>query len=244
MRARTKYVLAIVLAAGTLASGALAQEKPIASAKAELAAYDINHETNLIGTVLAYTPTTQTPPLGAHVTLQTSAGVVDVHLGNARLLTANHFTIQNGDIDGFGYGGILFDASDKMKEHNFKNEACNVRFNNDMIGVLTISGSLVDVEECFFEGGSIGIYDIATLGGDRFQADNFEAQTGVEALNEGIGIVTTGGVGVLVEDCMVADAQSFGVYLNDGKGDKYRFNSFINDPVTIVGGIEEGTSDL
>jgi len=97
MRARTKYVLAIVLAAGTLASGALAQEKPIASAKAELAAYDINHETNLIGTVLAYTPTTQTPPLGAHVTLQTSAGVVDVHLGNARLLTANHFTIQNGD---------------------------------------------------------------------------------------------------------------------------------------------------
>jgi hypothetical protein len=50
-----------------------------------------------VGTVLAYTPSSTTLPLGAHVTLQTTGGVMDVHLGNARLLTANHFDIQAGD---------------------------------------------------------------------------------------------------------------------------------------------------
>jgi hypothetical protein len=59
--------------------------------------YDLKREGTLVGTVIAYTESSTTPPLGAHVTLQTPGGVVDVHLGNARLLTANHFSIQAGD---------------------------------------------------------------------------------------------------------------------------------------------------
>src|SRR5260370_12274332 len=37
------------------------------------------------------------PPLGAHVTVQTAAGQVDVHLGNARVLLASHFQLNPGD---------------------------------------------------------------------------------------------------------------------------------------------------
>jgi hypothetical protein len=59
--------------------------------------YDLKREGTLVGTVITYTESSTTPPLGAHVTLQTTGGVVDVHLGDARLLTANHFNIQAGD---------------------------------------------------------------------------------------------------------------------------------------------------
>lgn len=152
-------------------------------------------------------------------------------------------TIQNGDIDKFGAYGVLFSAGDKVKEHNFKNQCENVRFNGDEVGVLTVSGSLVDVEDCFFEGGSIGIYDVASLGGDRFQKNSFEAQAGVEALNEGIGLVTAGGVGVLAEDNLFADAQTMGAFFGD-KDDRLRFNSFINDHIKFTGGVSAGFGDL
>ncbi len=59
--------------------------------------YDLKREGTLVGTVIAYTESSTTVPLGAHVTLQTAGGVVDVHLGDARVLTANHFSIQAGD---------------------------------------------------------------------------------------------------------------------------------------------------
>ena len=59
--------------------------------------YDLKREGTLVGTVVAYTEFSTAPPLGAHVTLQTPGSVVDVHLGGARLLTANHFNIQAGD---------------------------------------------------------------------------------------------------------------------------------------------------
>lgn len=97
MQMRTRKWLTIVMAAGMFAGVAMGQEKTLASATARPRAYDVNRETTLIGTVQAYTPDAQTAPLGAHVTLQTSSGVMDVHLGDARLLAASHFTIQSGD---------------------------------------------------------------------------------------------------------------------------------------------------
>jgi hypothetical protein len=54
--------------------------------------------------------------MGAHVKLQTSSGAMDVHLGNAHLLTAGHLSLAAGDsvsITGenvpFG-GGTIFAA--------------------------------------------------------------------------------------------------------------------------------------
>ena len=90
-----KTMLWIAVAA-LFSAAALAQEKsPQPSAR--FGAYDMNHEGTLIGTVIDFQPSPTTPPFGARLTLQTTAGVVVVHLGDARLLTANHLTIQSGD---------------------------------------------------------------------------------------------------------------------------------------------------
>lgn len=62
-----------------------------------LRTYDVNREQTVVGTVLTYAASSETPPLGPHLTLQTASGVVDVHLGDARTLAANHFIIQTGD---------------------------------------------------------------------------------------------------------------------------------------------------
>jgi hypothetical protein len=167
--------------------------------------------------------------------------VANVGIGIA-VINQEDVTIQNGDIDSFGAYGVLFDASDGRREHNFKNQCENVRFNGDRVGVFTVSGSLIDVENCFFEGGSVGIYDIATLGGDRFQQDSFESQVGVESLNEGIGIAAIGGVGVLAEDNLFADEQTVGAFFTD-RDDRLRFNTFINDPIKFLGGISAGFAD-
>jgi hypothetical protein len=59
--------------------------------------YDVNRETVVEGAVLQYTAASTVAPLGAHVTVQTASGIVDVHLGNARLLAANHFSLAGGD---------------------------------------------------------------------------------------------------------------------------------------------------
>jgi hypothetical protein len=59
--------------------------------------YDISRETVLQGTVVQYTPVSSVAPLGPHVTVQTGSGVVDVHLGSARLLEANQFSLNSGD---------------------------------------------------------------------------------------------------------------------------------------------------
>lgn len=96
MRMSLRCLLTIFFSLAFLSSVAIGQS-PSRNTKANLATYDLAREVSLIGTVQAYIPAGQTPPCGAHVTLQTAAGIVDVHLGNARLLAANHFEIQNGD---------------------------------------------------------------------------------------------------------------------------------------------------
>jgi hypothetical protein len=95
MRMRTTS-LWIVVGITLFCYTAMGQEKPLQT-PARSSGYDLKGEGTLVGTVIAYTESSTTPPLGAHVTLQTTGGVVDVHLGDARLLTANHFNIQAGD---------------------------------------------------------------------------------------------------------------------------------------------------
>lgn len=91
MRVRLTFLLLIVIAA----TGALAQQKP--AVNEDLTAYDVQREVTLIGTVQSYIPLAQTPPLGAHLILQTAHGAIDVHLGDSRLLIASQFTISPGD---------------------------------------------------------------------------------------------------------------------------------------------------
>ena len=95
MRTRSTWALSLV-AAGLLVTAAFDQA-PNTVAPQSPAAYDLQREGSVLGTVVRFNSDVDTPPHGAHVVLQTSSGTLDVHLGNARFLEANHFTIQSGD---------------------------------------------------------------------------------------------------------------------------------------------------
>lgn len=60
------------------------------------ALYDAAKEVSLQGTVASFTENSRQFPAGAHVIVQTPAGPVDVHLGDARLLNLNNMTIVEG----------------------------------------------------------------------------------------------------------------------------------------------------
>ena len=95
MWTRTKWILALLLLTSLWPRAAAAQQAPTpASAPA---AYDVKREITVLGTVVAYTQTPQARPFGACVTLETSSGTVDVHLGDPRFLAANQFVIQPED---------------------------------------------------------------------------------------------------------------------------------------------------
>jgi hypothetical protein len=59
--------------------------------------YDLSRETVLQGKVLSFTAESAVPPIGAHVSIQTVFGPVDVHVGSAKLLDHNGFTLAAGD---------------------------------------------------------------------------------------------------------------------------------------------------
>jgi DNA/RNA endonuclease YhcR with UshA esterase domain len=88
--------LAVALFLATNASAQEPQAKAQTSSQTNRA-YDMTRETVLEGKVVQYTASSSAPPLGAHVTVQTSAGVVDVHLGSSSRLTANNFSLASGD---------------------------------------------------------------------------------------------------------------------------------------------------
>jgi hypothetical protein len=59
--------------------------------------YDASREVSVRGTVINYAENSTAAPFGPHVMMQTSSGVLDVHLGNAQLLESNHFALAAGD---------------------------------------------------------------------------------------------------------------------------------------------------
>jgi len=87
------FAVAAVLALAVSAGAQQAKTSDLAS----LQGYSAAREGSLIGTVVKYDPASSTPPIGAHVLIQTASGQVDVHLGNAKLLKANNLTLNPGD---------------------------------------------------------------------------------------------------------------------------------------------------
>jgi hypothetical protein len=91
-------LVALALCSAVSGASAEAQQLPHAIVHStSSAAYDVARETVLNGRVVEYTPTSKTVPMGAHITLQTSSGTVDVHAGNPKVLSANNFSLQAGD---------------------------------------------------------------------------------------------------------------------------------------------------
>jgi hypothetical protein len=73
-----------------------AQEKT-RSSPPHTESYSVSREVSLQGTVVSFAENSPVPPLGPHVVVQTASGQTYVHLGDARLLQANHFTLAAGD---------------------------------------------------------------------------------------------------------------------------------------------------
>ena len=94
MRSSTLWFLA--LAAMGITGTAKGQQLD-AARSTDATHYSVQRESNLIGAVVAYDPNSRTAPFGARVTLQTATSVVEVHLGDPRLLAAHHFAIRSGD---------------------------------------------------------------------------------------------------------------------------------------------------
>jgi hypothetical protein len=79
------------------AAGGAQQKVPSAPPHGSVSAYDVARESALQAVVLEYNAASSTPPFGAHVLLQTSSGTVDAHLGNSKVLEANHISLVAGD---------------------------------------------------------------------------------------------------------------------------------------------------
>src|SRR5215472_15957350 len=94
MKSKNRPLLLLFMLAGslTLCLSASAQ-KAMPSDMELLRTYNTNREIFLVGTVVKYETASENPPIGAHVTLQTASGQVDVHLGNAKVLEVHHFTL-------------------------------------------------------------------------------------------------------------------------------------------------------
>lgn len=98
MKSTIRPLLLILIFGGSLGLGpAASAQKAMPSDEQLLRTYNSNREISLVGTVVKYEANSAIPPMGAHVTLQTASGQVDVHLGNAQVLQAGHLTLHTGD---------------------------------------------------------------------------------------------------------------------------------------------------
>ena len=92
-------VAGAALMLGVLLSGELVwgQQIPQIAGHRSGAAYDVARESVISGKIVQYNATSSTPPLGAHISLQTSSGTIEVHAGNAKLIQASNISLQAGD---------------------------------------------------------------------------------------------------------------------------------------------------
>ncbi|HZV58948.1 MAG TPA: hypothetical protein VFF42_01315 [Candidatus Eremiobacteraceae bacterium] len=90
------WAIAVVtaLALGVAARG---QQIPQIAGHRAGAAYDVARESVISGKIVQYSSASTTPPLGAHISLQTGSGTIEVHAGNAKLIQASNISLQAGD---------------------------------------------------------------------------------------------------------------------------------------------------
>jgi hypothetical protein len=74
-----------------------AQQKQLDVRQTQNATYQLSRETVLTGTVVSFAQGTGGDLAGAHLMINAGSGVVDAHVGNAKLLSLNHLTFAAGD---------------------------------------------------------------------------------------------------------------------------------------------------
>ena len=95
--ARDLLLLTLALVGSLVLCASAHAQQARTSDLASLQGYSAVREGSLVGTVVKYDPASSTPPIGAHVLIQTASGQVDVHVGDANLLEANHLQLNLGD---------------------------------------------------------------------------------------------------------------------------------------------------
>lgn len=144
-------------------------------------------------------------------------------------------TIQEGDIDGFGYAGVYL--APNSTDVNAKNVVDNVRFNNDGIGVLSVSGTSNWVKNCIIDGGSIGIW-FNQDAGSRATNNIVQKVKATELMPGSYGLLSTGSLGTYFDSNLVYNTGGIGQLLSGT--DKYRFETFTGTPLpATVGGANQ-----
>lgn len=90
-------LLSLIFAGSLTFSLAVSAQKAMPSDEQLLRSYNASREISLVGTVVKYETNSAIPPIGAHLTMQTASGSVDVHVGNAKVLQGGHLTLHPGD---------------------------------------------------------------------------------------------------------------------------------------------------
>jgi len=88
---------ATLCAAAVLCVTTAAQAQEQTKTPVHINAYSVARESAMQAKVVSFSPKSTTTPMGAHVKVQTASGLVDVHVGNAHLLTQNKVTLAPGD---------------------------------------------------------------------------------------------------------------------------------------------------
>jgi hypothetical protein len=141
MKLKIRVSLGSAVLAGALLSvsfaGAQQQQTAVAQANTT---YDASRETTLVGKVLSYTAESNVPPIGAHVSIQTAYGPVDVHIGSAKLLEQNHFTLAAGDSVRITGEVISFGQSNTFAARIIENGTQSVTVRNSKGQLLQMPG--------------------------------------------------------------------------------------------------------
>jgi hypothetical protein len=194
---------------------------------------------------------------GAAITITASGVTLDLNgrtlhgglAGSASfgILVANqtNVIVQQGTIDNFGVGVYWAPGAYDV---NAKNLVENVHFNNNGIGVWSLSGLSNWVKQCVIDGGDIGVLFNQDRG-SRVSHSILEDQRKTEFYQQGIALLTIGSLGVLFDENEVAKSAStnsnaFGQIMTGT--DKYRFESFVGFPANhpVLGGTDEGANSL
>jgi hypothetical protein len=90
---RWRCVATALVAALAVAGSVSAQTAP----QVQSSLYQVGREVSLVGTVSSVVENSKTGPLGTHVMVQSSSGLVDVHIGSAKYLALNKLNLKSGD---------------------------------------------------------------------------------------------------------------------------------------------------
>jgi hypothetical protein len=144
-------------------------------------------------------------------------------------------TIQEGDIDNFGYAGVYL--APNSTDHNAKNVVDNVRFNGDGIAVVSVSGTSNWVKNCIIDGGAIGIW-FSQDAGSRATNNIVQKVAATELLPMSAGLLSTGSLGTYFDNNLVYNTGGVGQLLS--ALDKFRFETFTGSPLpATIGGVNQ-----